>query len=77
MPKITLKAARVNAGLTQGQMADRLGVSLRTVVAWETGEKQIRQGYVHAYSNITGFAVNDFLLPNEYAMRTGESEVRK
>ena len=67
MPKITLKAARVNAGLTQGQMAERLGVSMRTVVAWETGAKQMRPGYVHAYADITGFQVNDFLLPKEYA----------
>lgn len=65
MPKISLRAARINAGLTQGKMAERLGVSMRTVVAWETGEKQIRPGYVHAYADITGFSADDFLLPKE------------
>ncbi len=34
---ITLKAARVNAGLTQKEAAKRLGVSNKTIWAWETG----------------------------------------
>lgn len=37
MPKITLKAARVNAGLTQQDVADKLDVALSTVRNWETG----------------------------------------
>ena len=74
MPKITLRAARINAGLTQGKMAERLGVSMRTVVAWENGEKQMRPGYVHAYADITGFEVGDFLLPKEYALKCTEKD---
>lgn len=37
MLKITLKAARINAGLTQKQAADYLGVSNKTLCAWESG----------------------------------------
>ncbi len=37
MPKITLRAARVNAGLTQQEVADELGVALSTVRNWENG----------------------------------------
>lgn len=35
MEKLTLKAARVNAGLTQAEAADKIGVSLTTLVNYE------------------------------------------
>lgn len=37
MPKITLKAARVNAGYTQKEAARILGVSNKTLGSWEKG----------------------------------------
>ncbi|MFP5494427.1 helix-turn-helix domain-containing protein [Parvimonas sp. G1641] len=40
--KITLKAARVNAGLTQKELVERIGKSETTIVKWEndqTGKK--------------------------------------
>lgn len=36
--KITLRAARVNAGLTQAEVALALGVNIATVSSWETGK---------------------------------------
>lgn len=35
--KITMAAARVNAGLTQKQFAEQCGVSESTVIKWESG----------------------------------------
>lgn len=35
--KITLEAARVNAGLTQKELAEHMGVSNKTVGSWEKG----------------------------------------
>lgn len=35
MPKITLKAARINAGLTQSGAATKLNVNTRTLSRWE------------------------------------------
>jgi transcriptional regulator with XRE-family HTH domain len=37
MVKISMKAARVNAGLSQKAVADRLGVSNKTIGNWENG----------------------------------------
>ena len=37
MSKLTLKAARVNAGLTQKKAAKRLKVSNKTLCRWENG----------------------------------------
>ena len=49
MPKITLRAARVNAGLTQDDIAGRLGVSRGVVNEWENGRKPMRPAYMYAY----------------------------
>lgn len=35
MPKMTLKAARINAGLTQNDAAKKLNVSNKTLSNWE------------------------------------------
>lgn len=35
--KLTLKAARVNAGLTQQQVTDRTGIARSTLTRWEHG----------------------------------------
>ena len=37
IPKITLKAARVNAGLSQRAAADKLGINVATLQNYETG----------------------------------------
>lgn len=38
MPKITLKAARINAGLSQVEAAKKLDVSVSTLRNWESGK---------------------------------------
>ena len=60
---ITLKAARVNANLTQTQFAEALGVSKMTVVAWETGKRSIKPAYMPMIAQVTGTSVNDIVLP--------------
>lgn len=45
MPKITLKAARVNAGLTQQEVANQLDVALSTVRNWENGTTTPKLAY--------------------------------
>lgn len=37
-PKISLEAARVNAGFQQREAADRLGVAAATLRSWENGD---------------------------------------
>lgn len=36
--KISLKAARVNAGLTQAQAAEKLSIDRTTLMRWESGK---------------------------------------
>lgn len=44
--RISLAAARVNAGLTQDDVAKKLGIGKQTLVSWEKGETEpkISQG---------------------------------
>lgn len=37
--KMTLKALRVNANMTQKETAEKLGVSITTLSFWERGER--------------------------------------
>lgn len=39
--KITLKAARVNAGLTQTELAKKIGKSEATIINWEKNPEKI------------------------------------
>ena len=45
-PKIKLNAARVNAGLTQTEVARKLNRNKQTIVNWETGITDITFGDV-------------------------------
>lgn len=63
MLKITLKAARVNAGFNQKEAAKLLNVTNQTLVNWENGKSQPTAGkidelcrlYDIAYDNLKFF----------------------
>lgn len=67
MTKITLKAARVNMGLTQSELADKLGVSRESVNAWETGKTEVKPCILYAICYLSGIHAEDVILPTEYA----------
>lgn len=63
MSKITPAAARVANKLTQEQMADKLGVSRILIWQLENGKTEFKPLYLYAYSAVTGFSTDDFILP--------------
>ena len=38
MPRLTLKALRVNTGLSQREAAEKLNISEKTLCSWENGK---------------------------------------
>lgn len=48
MPRFTLKAARVNAGLTQANVAKELEISIATLKNWESGKTFPKQPHIEA-----------------------------
>ena len=64
--RITLAAARVNAGLSQEELAKKLGVSRMLVWQWENGKAPMKPAYLIAFCAITGFSESDIFLPDEF-----------
>ncbi len=60
MKKITLKAARVNAGYTQKGAAADLGISNKTLCAWENGKSFPKQPMIEKICALYGISY-DFI----------------
>lgn len=54
MPKITLSAARVNAGYSQKSAAEILGISNKTLCNWEKGKSFPDQPMIEKLCNLYG-----------------------
>lgn len=65
--KISLQAARVNAGLTQEEMARKLGVSSRTINKWENSPGKLKPFIIFSYASVCGISEDDIFLPNQFA----------
>lgn len=61
--KVTMAGARVSAGYTQQELADKIGVSRATVNAWENGKTSMKMAYFIAFCKVTGFDEGDIILP--------------
>lgn len=61
--QISLAAARVNAGLTQAEIAERMGVSRATIINWETGKVVPGIPEMEMLSREYGMPVDNIFLP--------------
>ena len=61
--KIRLAAARVNAGLSQEDMAESMKVSRITVANWENGKTRIGEAQLTMYCDICNFPKENIFLP--------------
>lgn len=61
--QISLAAARVNANLTQQDVAERLHVSKQTVVNWEKGKSAPTFIILNALSNLYQIPIDNIFLP--------------
>ena len=57
--KISLKAARINANLTQKEVADTLQVSRSTLINWENGKISPSYATIFALSYIYNININN------------------
>ena len=63
MPKITLKAARVNAELTLDDVAERIGKSKQSIENWENGKTPIKYSDLLKLSEIYEMPVKYIRIP--------------
>ena len=61
--QISLKAARINAGKTQKDAANAIGVSNRTIVKWENGKTLPRADQLNNLCALYKVPVNAIFLP--------------
>lgn len=61
--KIKLAAVRVNAGLSQEELAQKMHVSRATIVNWETYKSKMSEADITLYSSICCFPKNQIFLP--------------
>lgn len=62
--QITPAAARVNAGLTQTELAEKMGVTKQTVINWEKGYIVMGVAQLCLLADITGVPKDYIFLPN-------------
>ena len=63
MKQISLRAARIDAGLTQKQAAEQIGVSNVALANWESGKTSPLTKHFVKACEIYGFDTNDIFLP--------------
>lgn len=61
--RITLEACRVNVGLNQQELADKIGVCRTTICNWEGGKTSPTSVQLQRISEITGVPINYIFLP--------------
>lgn len=63
--QISLAAARVNAGMTQEDVAKALKVSKNTIVNWEKGETEPKISRIRELSELYNMPLDNIILPNK------------
>lgn len=59
--KITIKAARVNAELTQEQAAEKIGVTVKTIQNWESGATSPTMEQGKKLASVYGLTVDNII----------------
>ena len=60
---LSMKAARTECGYTQEALAEKLGVSKRTYIAWENGEVEVKPYVIYSLAYIFGMNADQIRIP--------------
>ncbi|MCY9579590.1 helix-turn-helix transcriptional regulator [Paenibacillus alvei] len=63
--KLTVKMARVFAGLKQREVAEILGVHVQTYMKWERNPEEMSIGTAKQFSRIVGIGVEEIFFDKE------------
>jgi DNA-binding XRE family transcriptional regulator len=61
--KITLAAARVNAGLTQSEVASIMHVSKQSIINWEKGKIKLKPAQLEMLLRLYNISMDNIFLP--------------
>lgn len=60
---ISLKAARANADMTQREWAEKLNVTVDTVLNWENGKSEPKMSQLKQISELSGIPMDFIFVP--------------
>lgn len=63
--RISLKAARVNANMTQEEAAKKIDVHRQSIMAWENGDTPIKTAQLMALCQVYNVSIDDIILPTK------------
>lgn len=63
--KISIAAARTNAGLNQPEFAEKMGVSVSTVTNWEKGRTEPTSSQLRMISDLSGIPMDFIFVQTE------------
>lgn len=63
--QISLAAARVNAKMTQSEVAKEIGVSNQTICNWENGKSEPTHSQARRLSELYGISLDYIFLPEQ------------
>lgn len=66
MLQISLKAARVNAGMRQKDVANCLGVDTATIINWEHGRTSPRIDQLQELCDLYSISINNIFLNRKF-----------
>lgn len=69
-----LKKRRLAAGLSQKDLAERLGIVQSAISAWESGEKMPRASQLPALANVLGCTIDDLYIEEDVLNGQGQQE---
>lgn len=72
--KISLAAARVNADMTQSEVAEKMHVSKQTIVNWERGKIIPGTAQLNFLCMLYRFPVDNIFLPSECTLSASNGE---
>ena len=59
--RVSIKAARVNANLTQDAFAKKIGVGVKTIQNWESGSSSPRADRMPEICKVLGCKIDDII----------------
>lgn len=75
MEQITLKAARINAGLRQVDVMEKLEIARETLIKWERGESYPRLDQMDKMCQLYNVRPSDIFLPELSTFNRTEEKV--
>lgn len=73
MLQISLKAARVNAGYLQREVAHEIGVSIETIKNWENNKTSPTADRLQDLCDLYGVRMDDIFFNKKFALRERSS----